>query len=193
MTQNEALQIVAQHGIIDAVVVIGVRNKNNSINIYDDEIGILTPDSYTAYKGNTDPSVTRKGIAVLQPGVYLYKRGLHGISHLNLSDPADKGLLDTLIATGHDLPPIAGRLLPYWALRQAGPVTVKREGQISPETEMDPDQWPWIDIHRGGYSTTSSLGCQTIFPDQWPAFRNTIFDAIKTHGQTLVKYCLIQA
>lgn len=193
LTREQALSIVQQNGIQDAVVVVGVRDKTNSINIYDDEIGILTPDSYDAYKANTDPSVTRKGIAVLQPGVYLYKRGLHGISHLNLSDPGDKAILDALVINNHDHTPIPGRILPYWALRQAGPVTVKREGQITPETETDPDNWPWIDIHKGGYNTTSSLGCQTVHPDSWSTFRDKIFAAMKLHGQTLVKYCLIQA
>lgn len=193
ITREQALSIVQQHGIQDVVVILGIRDKDNKINIYDDEIAILTPESFDVYKVNTDPSVARKGVAVLQPGVYLYKRGLHGISHLNLTDMGDKAILDALILNGHDHTPIPGRILPYWALRQAGPVTLKREGQVNTETEMDPNNWPWIDIHRGGYSTTSSLGCQTIQPDSWSDFRDKTFIAMKTYGQTLVKYCLIQA
>src|SRR5262245_48185267 len=52
----------------------------------------------------------------------------------------------------------------YKALVQAGPVTVRRD-----ETGNDTG-WFGINIHRGGVSGTSSLGCQTIVPDQWPTF-----------------------
>lgn len=193
LTKEQALSIIQQHGIQDSVVLVGVRDKDNKINIYDDAIALVTPDSFDTYTANTDPSVTRKGVAVLQPGIYLYKRGLHGISHLNLSDHGDKAILDALVANGHDHTPIPGRILPYWALRQAGPVTLRRQGQTENETEMDPNNWPWIDIHKGGYSTTSSLGCQTVQPDLWPEFRDKTFNALKKYGQTLVKYCLIQA
>jgi len=193
ITKEEALSILQKNGITDQISLLGIRSKDNKINVYDDVIALITPNSFDAYPANTDPSVNRKGVAALQPGVYLYKRGLHGISHLNLDNTGDKAILQQLLDTGKDYPAIAGRLLPYWALRQAGPVTLLREGQTKPETEIDPANWPWIDIHRGGVNTTSSLGCQTIRPDLWPSFRDKVFSALHDHNQTIIKYCLIQA
>ena len=175
------------------IFLIGIRNKDNKRGIYDDQIILVTPDSLDIHKANTDPSITRKGVAVLQPGVYEYKIGIHGISHLNLSDPGDKAILDTLISSGKDHTPIPDRILPYWALRQAGPVAIKRDGQDKIEVEKDPNNFPWIDIHRGGYSTTSSLGCQTIHPDQWISFRDKVFKTMRDNKMALIDYLLVQA
>lgn len=157
------------------IILFGLRGffdppGGNKRGIYDDAIGIFTPEQFLVYNGNTDPSIDRKGIAVLQDGVYDYIRGLHGIHHLNLALAEDKKILDTLQTTGKDHPAIEGRILPYWAFRQDSPVTVLRDGAPTPETMTDRGSWPWIDIHRGGYNTTSSEGCQTIHPDFWQAF-----------------------
>lgn len=191
LSRADAKIIVSDHQITDAVVIIGVRARNNARNVYDDTIAILTPTGFAAYNGNVDPSVDRKGVAVLQPGVYDYKIGVHGISHLNLKLASDEAILDKMEATGEDPTPIEGRFLPHWAFRQAGPVKILREGATTPEIDTNPDTWPWIDIHRGGYNTTSSLGCQTIHPDFWPHFRDFGYTAMRENKQNIVCYVLI--
>jgi hypothetical protein len=190
-TKNEAIAIAKQHGVSDQVVIFGYRSNGSQRGQYDDTLAIMTPDIYKEYKGNTLPSKKAPGIAVLQPGVWAYKRGLHGIHHLDGS-PGDQALLKKLYDTGKDLPPIPGRILPYYAFRQAGPVTVLRDGHKSPETVTDPVSWPWIDIHHGGYNLTSSEGCQTIDPDGWQDFRQLGFGSMSKYSQMQIKYILIQ-
>jgi len=173
MTKSEVLKRIASLRITDAVMVIGIRGYfkdtmgvpgQNDRGIYDDAMFIVTPDSFKAYNGNTDPSKSKESIAVLQPGIYHYKKGMHGVSGPH----------------------------PYMALRQDSNVTIKRDGSNELETDS-PENRFWIDIHRGGYTTTSSLGCQTIHPDQWCNFRDFVFEAMEKHDQHRVPYILIEA
>lgn len=79
---------------------------------------------------------------------------------------------------------------PYEALRQYGRVTVIREGG---REETDTKAAPfYIDIHKGGFKTTSSLGCQTIHPNQWQSFISTMKDQLKRVKQTLIPYVLTE-
>jgi hypothetical protein len=139
------------------LMVVGIRGyyKNsmglpgqNDSGIYDDAIFLITANHFSSYNANTEPSTrkagsgfgARKGRARLLPGVWKCYRFSQ---HAGPSTP------------------------PYDAICQrAGEVTVLRDG--------NPD-YPHtgnfgINIHRGGRNSTSSLGCQTIYPDQWLAF-----------------------
>lgn len=78
---------------------------------------------------------------------------------------------------------------PYKALRQYGNVTVLRNG--IPVTDSPANRF-YIDIHRGGYNTTSSLGCQTIFPDQWPSFLENVEREMKFYNQPVIPYYLAE-
>jgi lysozyme len=73
----------------------------------------------------------------------------------------------------------------YPAFVQAGPVTVIRDG-VGEDTG-----WFGINIHKGGYNSTSSLGCQTIYPTQWD-FEKTLNAQLKRHGQKEFWYVLIE-
>ncbi len=73
----------------------------------------------------------------------------------------------------------------YQAYVQAGQVTVHRDGR------GDDTGWFGINIHRGGNTGTSSLGCQTIPPAQWEAFRATLNDQLKRADQKEFHYILV--
>lgn len=82
---------------------------------------------------------------------------------------------------GHSKP-VAQR---YTALIQAAPVTVMRDQQ-----GLDTGYFG-INIHRGGYNGTSSLGCQTIIPSQWDGFISSVRDRLKRADQKVIPYLLI--
>lgn len=76
----------------------------------------------------------------------------------------------------------------YWALRPATPdegLPVTRDGQTGLKRGIA------INIHKGGYTSTSSLGCQTIHPDQWQAFKTLVYSEMDRLGLTKVPYLLI--
>lgn len=74
----------------------------------------------------------------------------------------------------------------YKALVQAAEVTVARDNHGSDTG------WFGINIHRGGNATTSSLGCQTVHPDHWPAFFALVQQQMRAAGQTTVRYHLVE-
>lgn len=172
LTQVQALQLLSGFSsqLHDyPVIVLGIRGYykktmgnplTNDVGIYDDALFIIGPHHFSSYNANTDPSVLRKGVAVLKVGtVTMYKVGLHNMKN------------------------------PYEALRQYGRVTVIRDGREETDTKVAPF---YIDIHKGGFTTTSSLGCQTIHPNQWQSFISTMKDQLKRVKQTLVPYVLTE-
>lgn len=166
-SRAEVEAILTDHHITDAVALVGIRGYYrdtmgqpgaNDRGIYDDAIFLLSRYIFASFNANTDPSIARPGVAVLKPGVWRYKLGIHGLNR-----------------------PAAQR---YKALVQAAPVTVHRDGA------GNDTGWFGINIHRGSRTTTSSLGCQTIVPDQWPAFIALVEQELRRAGQTVVPYVL---
>lgn len=163
----DALTLIGAAGVpVIQCALLGIRGYYrdtmgapgvNDRGLYDDAIMVVADSTYATFNANTDPSVTRKGVAVLDTGVWLYKRGLHGITRGN----------------------------PYPAFVQAGEVAVSRDAANRERG------WFGINIHRGGRTTTSSIGCQTIWPEQWPAFYALATAEMQRRGQTTIKYVLI--
>jgi len=157
LSSTELRAMLRPYGIDRAtypVVVIGIRGfYRNSMGapgvnvrgIYDDAIFIDSDQVTAAFNGNTDPSKIRKG------------RG----------SGREKGMA-SLNPGAWFVHKFDTHKNKYLALCQrAGEVTVTRDG--SPPYQ-DTGANFGINIHRGGYSGTSSEGCQTIHPDQWASF-----------------------
>jgi hypothetical protein len=112
--KEATLELLKKHKVSDPVCLVGVRGyyskmgptPGNDRNQWDDAFILISSggDVYATFNGNVDPSAygrnpkINKPYAVLKPGVYTYKLGLHGIRRGN----------------------------PYRALVQGAPVTVLR-------------------------------------------------------------------
>lgn len=75
----------------------------------------------------------------------------------------------------------------YLALVQDAPVIVRR-GDTATERG-----WFGINIHKGSYNSTSSEGCQTIYPAQWEEFIMHVQRAMCRVQATSISYALIEA
>lgn len=49
-----------------------------------------------------------------------------------------------------------------------------------------------INIHKGGFNTTSSEGCQTIYPTQWTEFQTLVYDLMTKYRQKEIPYLLVE-
>lgn len=99
---------VLKHYRVEGIALLGVRGyfeksmgnpDKNDRGIYDDAMFLACSDHCERFNANTDPSIYRKRIATLMPGVYEYETGFHGITKPN----------------------------PYPAIRQRGVVVVQRD------------------------------------------------------------------
>lgn len=166
----EVEKLIKRAKVTDTVTLVGVRGyyartmgptSGNDRGIYDDALFIVSPTHFSAWNGNTDPSVFRPGIASLVPGVHRFKPGNHGISRPGGGYPAFR-------------PATPGEQLP-----------VTRDGVVNPRPGVA------INIHRGSNNGTSSEGCQTIPPKQWDAFYAALSGELKRHGQKTFPYILV--
>jgi lysozyme len=167
--KEKTLAMVIKARIEDLVCLVGIRGyysetfqpSGNQRGIYDDAIILLSPSVHATFNANTDPSIYRKGIAVLKTGVHRFRKGNHGISK-----------------------PDGG----YPALR---PANAKEELPVTRDKEGD-SMGVAINIHRGAYNSTSSAGCQTIYPPQWDGFINLVYGEMARYNQKTIPYLLTE-
>jgi len=161
----------------DKLFVVGIRGYyrdtmgaagRNDRGIYDDAIFIVARGlHFSSYNGNTDPSRYRNGQGKgAGKGMASLKPGLWRAHKFGLH----KGQYPALIQTG-------------------GTVTVIRDGT----PPYEDSGWFGINIHKGGYNRTSSEGCQTIHPGQWPAFMANMDDLSRRLGlrAKVIPYALL--
>lgn len=170
LTLRDALKHITGP-VSEEVYLIGIRGYylntmgkpgSNDRGIYDDAICLVAPNLFLTFNANTDPSVFRPGIATLLPGKHMYKRGKHGLSR-----------------------PGGG----YDALR---PATFDESLPVTRDGKVGVSKGVAINIHKGGYNTTSSEGCQTIHPDQWKEFIDTVYKQMTQFGQREIPYYLVE-
>ena len=167
--KDKTLAMVIKARIEDLVCLIGIRGyysetfqpSGNQRGIYDDAIILLSPSVHATFNANTDPSIFKKGIAVLKAGVHRFRKGNHGISK-----------------------PGGG----YPALR---PANTKEELPVTRDITGD-DMGIAINIHKGSYKSTSSEGCQTIYPAQWDGFINLVYSEMSRYNQKTIPYLLVE-
>ena len=181
LSAHELEALLAPYGVDRTtypVVVVGIRGYYrdtmgapgvNDRGIYDDAIFLHSPSVTAAYNGNTDPSQYRKGQGRgAGKGIASLEPGAWYVHRFDLHD---------------------GR---YLALCQrSGPVTVTRDGD-PPYRDVG---MFGINIHRGSFTGTSSLGCQTIHPSQWDSFIGLAADQAKRYHaarwrQAVIPYVL---
>jgi len=168
-TKAKASKIVKDHGFkLDKCFLIGIRGyyKKTMGNPLANDIGI-----YDDALMVISPEYYATFNANTDPSVQRY-----GMANMV------PGVYDYKIGI-HNISKPANRR--YKALVQAGEVTVDRY-----DKGLDTG-WFGINIHKGSYNTTSSLGCQTIYPDQWNSFLANVEFQMKKHDQKTIKYILI--
>ena len=143
-----------------------IGEPGNDISAYDDALFIVSPQGFSAWNANVDPSrygvnknAEGKCMARLAPGCWKMVSRMH------------RGKYQAFGQGGHE-------------------VTVERidaHGKVA-QTETG---CFGIDIHLGGVNGTSSEGCQTLPPEQWPDFRKTLNAALHLHDASYFHYILI--
>lgn len=159
---NKCVYVAAFRGYyLDTMGKPGVNDRG----IYDDALCVVWPDGFEAFNGNTDPSRHKESVATLIPGLHFFKQGKHGITtHKDGGYPAFR-------------PATPDEILPVW-----------RDGQ---DWGVKVFKGIAINLHKGGYTTTSSEGCQTVHPDQWQEFQEKIYALMGKYKQSVLPYVLV--
>lgn len=193
LTLEQCYDLASSKGITEKAVLIGLRWKGSVYgenDAYTDTLILLTPDGKMTYKLNTLPTKWSPGMACLEPGIWRFRKGLHGMHHLDLEHNADdKAAYEWLLAhVGQDHPD-PKYALTYWAGREVPPMTVVRNGESGTHTDSVASPF-WIDLHHGGLYTTSSEACQTVPVAIGHQVREAYFGAMDKYSQTEIPYIL---
>jgi lysozyme len=164
-------QLLRLRKVSDPVCLVGIRGYyrdsmgavgKNDVGLYDDAIILVSPNAHVAFNANVDPSRLGWNANARKPMAQLKS----GVYRYKLGQHG--------ISRGN----------PYKALVQAGPVTVMRG-------DKEETGHFAINIHKGGRTTTSSEGCQTIPEPSWSGFINLVESELKRNNAKTLSYVLV--
>lgn len=168
-TFTELNKILVDNGCYHAVALVGIRGffKKEFGNPDKNDVGFYDDAIFLCYPDGFNGFNANVDPSKLDPGIATLKPGcyLYKLGTHGLSKPPEQR---------------------YEALVQAQPVTVVR-GQGFP----DDTGYFGINIHKGGFNTTASAGCQTILPGQWAQFIALVGVQMERYGQKVVPYLLV--
>ncbi len=178
---EEILELLKAYKIdldVSPVVLVGIRGYylnsmgekgKNDRGIYDDAlIWVIKDRGIMAFNGNCDASKYRKGKGT----------------------GSEKGMASLNIGVWNYKTGVHNGKIPHQAFRQHGKVIVTRDGTNG--NYQDGPGFFGINIHKGGITGTSSLGCQTVPRDQWNAFKGLGYAAIKENNLEFFPYLLTE-
>lgn len=157
-------------GVTDQVSLIGIRGY------YLDTMG---------EKGINDRGIYDDAIILLSPSVYATFNANTDPSVFRKGIATLKSGVHSYKKGNHGISRPDGG---YPALRPASP-----DESVPVTRDNEPDGVGIaINIHRGSYNGTSSLGCQTIYPPQWDSFINLVYGEMTRYNQKTIPYFLTE-
>lgn len=168
ITRDEALRLLALQGVteIKGCVVLGIAGYYSKLD---------------GKPGNAR-GIYDDAIVVITPGDF---RTFNGNCDPSIFRPGVATLCDGVWQYKPGRHKLIGG---YPAFRQAGDVLVSRDGRKKLHKGLY-----GINIHRGSRTKTSSLGCQTLHPDQWDEFQRFVMTKLEAFDQATFTYVKVSA
>jgi lysozyme len=169
LTKEEAIKLIAQFNVPEKVVLLGVRGyfKKTMGDPVKNDRSIYDDAMFIIAPELFKSYNANTDPSKYQKGISSLKPGLHYYK---------KGK--------HGISKPGGG---YPALRPATP----NEGLPVVRDGVGESIGIAINIHKGGKIYTNSAGCQTIYPDQWNDFIDTVYSQMDKNKQNKIPYILI--